>query len=259
MSIITLTSDWGLGDHYIAAVKGTLIRKMPDAQIIDISHNIRKYNLIQTAFIIRNSFRSFPDGSIHIIAVNSEASIKTPHIVFLSENHYFIGADNGVFSLIFDTEPESIYEITTAQESDYFTFPAKDIFAKVAAHIASGKPLQETGSIRKQWNKMNHFLPASEKNSITGLVQYIDSYENAITNINEKIFKEIGKGRPFTIFIKNEEITTIHHSYSDVPNGELLILFGSTGFLEIAINKGSAAKLMGINLFDKIRIEFIVK
>jgi len=136
MAIITLTSDWGLSDHYVSAVKGAIISRMPDATIIDITHSISKFSLGETAFIVKNAYTNFPKGSIHIIGVNSESSIEMPHVVMLYDGHYFIGSDNGLLALLCDKAPEQIIEITVMQDSDYFTFPSRDIFAKVACMIA---------------------------------------------------------------------------------------------------------------------------
>src|SRR5512133_2364165 len=100
MAIITLTSDWGLRDHYTGSVKGAILRQLPDAVIVDISHSIQPHNLNQAAFIVRNSYRNFPEGTIHIIGVIEEASIESPHTLVVHDGHYFIGADNGIFSMI---------------------------------------------------------------------------------------------------------------------------------------------------------------
>jgi len=256
MAIITLTSDWGLSDHYISAVKGAIISQLPEANIVDITHSISKFSLGETAFIVKNAYKNFPKGSIHIIGVNSESSIETPHTVMLYDEHYFIGSDNGLFALLCDKTPEKIYEITVMQDTDYFTFPSRDIFAKVACMIAKGSALDKIGVPRKELTKMNSYLPVSDKNSIKGIIVYFDSYDNAFTNITESLFKEVGKGRKFSAYFKSEEIKVLHRSYSDVPNGDIVMLFSSTTHLEIAINKGSARNLLGINIYDPFRIEF---
>jgi S-adenosyl-L-methionine hydrolase (adenosine-forming) len=256
MAIITLTSDWGLSDHYISAVKGAIISRLPGAIIIDVTHSISKFSLGETAFIVKNAYKNFPKGSIHIIGVNSESSIETPHTVMFYDEHYFIGSDNGLFSLLCDKAPEKSFEITLMQDTDYFTFPSRDVFAKVACLIAEGTPLDKIGVPRKELTKMNSYLPVPDKNSIKGIIVYFDSYDNAFTNITEAMFREVGKGRKFSAFFKSEEIQVIHRSYSDVSNGDIVLLFSSTTHLEIAINKGSARNLLGINIYDSFRIEF---
>jgi len=256
MAIITLTSDWGMSDHYISAVKGAIISRLPDAQVIDITHNISKFSLGETAFIVKNAYKNFPKGSIHIIGVNSESSIASPHSVIYYDEHFFIGSDNGLFALLCDKAPEKIYEITVMQDSDYFTFPSRDIFAKVACMIAEGNSLDKIGTPRKELTKMNSYLPVTDENSIKGIIVYFDSYDNAFTNITEALFRQVGKGRKFTAYLKSEEIQVIHKSYSDVATGDIVLLFSTTTHLEIAINKGSARNLLGINIYDTFRIEF---
>ena len=258
MSIITLTSDWGYRDHYLAAVKGTILRYLPDATIVDIGHHIKPFDLVEASFIIRNSYPSFPEQTIHIIGMLTEASLENPHIALFHNNHYFIGSDNGIFSLIFDTKPSQIVELDLLQDSDYFTFPERDVFAKAASHIANGTPLEKMGNVRENLCHRLNLQPVTDAFVIKGAVIYIDNYENAITNINKELFKKIGKGRRFVISFKHagNEIEEIHTSYLDVLEGEKLALFGTTGFLEIAINQSNAASLLGLRLYDVIRIEF---
>ena len=257
MAIITLTSDWGNKDHYVGAVKGTILRQMPDATIVDITHHIPPFDLNQAAFIIRNFYKNFPAGSIHILAVNTEASIRHPHTLVKYEGHWFIGADNGIFSLIFDEKPELIIDLDVIQDSDYFTFPTRDVFAKVACHIASGKPVGNLGHVKKEVMQKIAFRPVIQGDLIKGQVIYVDNYENAFTNITESLFKSATKGRKFTITFRtaNYRITQISKSYQDVPEGEMLALFSSSGYLEIAMNKGNAASLLGLNVDQAVNVE----
>ena len=209
MSIITLTSDWGLKDHYLAAVKGTILNYLPEARIIDISHNINSFDIEQAAFVIKNSYKSFPQGTIHIIGISTEESDKYPHTVIFYDGHYFIGADTGVFSMIFEKPPDKIYELDIPQDSDYFTFSSRDRFVKAAVHIAKGEKLEELGNKKDSVNQKILFRPVVDKNLIKGLVIYIDEYENIITNISEKLFREIGNNKKFSIMFRGESIKCI--------------------------------------------------
>ncbi|MEI6885145.1 MAG: SAM-dependent chlorinase/fluorinase [Bacteroidota bacterium] len=257
MAVITLTSDWGTKDHYVGAVKGTILRQLPSAVIVDITHDIPAFDLNQAAFIIRNFYKNFPEGSIHILAVNTEASIRHPHTLIKYEGHWFIGADNGVFSLIFDDKPELIIDLDVIQDSDYFTFPTRDVFAKVACHIAEGKPAEELGHVKKEFLQKMAFRPVIQGDLIKGQVIYVDNYENAFTNITESLFNSATKGRKFAITFRSAKyrITHISKSYQDVPEGEMLALFSSSGHLEIAMNKGNAASLLGLNLDQAVNVE----
>ena len=256
MPVITLTSDWGTKDHYLASVKGVILKQIPDARIIDISHHIPPHNLTQAAFIIRNTYRDFPAGTIHIIGISTEESEQTPHTVVMAEGQYFIGADNGIFSLIFDEKPEKIVEINLVQDSEFFTFSSRDRFVKTAAEIIKVGDISKLGPERDGLNEKILFAPVVEQHVIKGMVIYVDNYKNVITNITKKKFKEVGKNKKFTITFRGEEIHHICESYSDVPVGEILALFGCNGHLEIAMNNGKAGSLLGLNPDDPIRVEF---
>ncbi len=256
MPIITLTSDWGTKDHYLASVKGAILKQVPEARIIDISHHIPPHNLTQAAFIIKNCYRDFPDGTVHIIGLSTEESEQSPHTLVVAHGQYFIGADNGIFSLIFDETPEKIIEISLMQDSEFFTFSSRDRFVKTAAHIIKGDELSKLGHERETLNEKFLFAPVVEHNVIKGMVIYVDNYRNVITNISRQKFKEVGKNRKFTITFRGEEIHNICDSYSDVPVGEILALFGCNGHLEIAMNNGKAGSLLGLNPDDPVRVEF---
>lgn len=256
MAIITLTSDWGLRDHYSGAVKGAILTKMPEATIIDISHTIPSFEIEQAAFVIRNAYRNFPDGSVHIIGINTEESDKNPHTVVEFNKQYFIGTDNGIFSLIFDSKPDKIVELNIPQDSDFFTFSSRDRFVSAAIHLARGKKIEELGNLKDKIIKKILLKPVIDNDVIKGHVIYIDSYENIITNIREQLFREICMGRKLSIFFRTYEIKKISRSYTDVPVGEILALFDSNGHLEIAMNQGNAAGLLGLDYKDLIRIEF---
>ncbi len=259
MPIITLTSDWGLKDHYAGSVKGAIYRLLPEAKVVDISHEVPPFDLNQAAFIIRNSYVNFPEGTIHIIGMRSEASIETPHTLVIHEGQYFLGADNGIFSLIFDDAPETIYELDVMQDSDYFTFPSRDVFVKVACHIAEGKPLEELGRLKTGLLRKMSFNPVIDGEMIKGKVIYVDNYENVFTNITEKFFHEVVKGRKYAIMFRSASyrITEISKSYNDVVEGEMLALFSSSGHLQIAMNQGKASSLLGLKIDHPILIELL--
>ena len=257
MPIITLTSDWGTKDHYLASVKGAILRQIPDARIIDISHEVPPHDLTQAAFILKNCYRDFPPGTIHILGISTEESDVIPHTAVMAEGQYFIGADNGIFTLIFDKKkPEKIVEITLIQDSEFFTFSSRDRFVKAAAMLAKGEDILKLGNERDSLNQKFLFAPVVENDVIKGIFIYVDNYENVITNITREKFKEIGRNRRYTISFRGEEISTIKESYSDVPVGEILALFGSNGHLEIAMNNGTASSLLGLNPDDPVRVEF---
>ena len=257
MSIITLTTDWGIKDYYLAALKGAVLNQIPDANIVDITHDITPFDLNEASYILRNSWEDFPEGTIHLIGISSEASPDHPHLLIKEKGQYFIGADNGIFCLLFDETPEEIYELDVIQSSDKFTFSTKDVFINVAKHIIQGEDIDKLGDKINELNKRTAFKPVMDANVIKGKIIYIDHYQNVVTNISEKLFKEACKKKKFQILVNAGQyrISKINTSYSDVGEGELVALFGSDNFLEIAQNRGRAAGLLGLALDDVVRIE----
>ncbi len=260
MPIITLTTDLGTVDHYVSAVKATILRQLDNANIVDISHDIPSFNIIHAAFVLKNVYQEFPPESIHIIGVNAETNEDNSHLAVYANGHYFVGTDNGIFSLLLDLKPDKIIEITTTRDSDNENFPVKDVFAKAACHIARGGTLEIIGTEIKQFSKEFAKLEAlHDKNSIRGSIIHIDHYGNAITNISQRLFKDVAKGRAYTINLGSKEhysLNTIKRKYNEVQAGDAVALFISTDFLTISINNGSASSLMGLHINDTVRIEF---
>jgi len=257
MGLITLISDWGLSDYYVAAVKGTIYRYHPDAQIVDISHQIQAYNSYEAAYVLKNAYGNFPEGTVHLIGINTEESLDNIHTVAYYKKHYFIGCDDGIFSLIFDDEPESIFELNIPMESSSHTFSSRDRFAKAAAHLASGGSIEELGSIRDSIVSKILFTPPINDNALKGMVIHIDNYQNLITNITKSDFDNFIKGSKFEISFRTKKyrIFKVHDSYDDVVYGEIVALFTGNDILEIAINKGKAASLLGIHKKDPIVVK----
>lgn len=258
MCVITLTTDLGLKDYYVASIKGQIASQIPDAQVIDISHDIPAFNISVAAFCLKNCYNDFPKGTIHIIGVSPEADEQTHHLIVKHNGHFFIGADNGVFSLLFDKQPDEVFLLNIIPDIDKRTFPTKDVFVTAACHIGRGGTPEliavKTDAVAEKIN----FRPVIEDDVIRGMAMYIDSYGNITTNITLDLFKLIGKNRPFNIIFRRSgyKIEEIKHSYNEVPQGEKIALFSNNRHLEIAINKGNAAKLFGIKLSDTIRVEF---
>lgn len=257
MAIITLTTDLGIKDHYVGVLKGTILQHCSEVSIVDITHQIPTYDILKAAFTIKNCHADFPEGTIHIVGVNPEISNAATYLAIKHKEQYFIGADNGVFSLIFEEKPKDLYELNIALNPDDLTFPTKDIFAKAACHLANGGTLEMIGKRINDWVEKASFRAVSVGNIIKGMAIHVDHYGNIITNIDEAFFKAFGQGRDFSIEFKGGyAIQSIDTFYSDQAEGEKLALFSSSGLLEIAINKGNASRLLGIKESDTIRIEF---
>ena len=256
MGVITLISDWGYKDYYTAAVKGVIYKSLPEAHVVDITHNIEPFNIDEAAYVLRNAYTNFPEGTVHLIALNTEESINHPHSVAFYKNQYFIGTDNGIFSLIFDSKPEKMVELDIPHETEHVTFSTRDRFVKAAVHLANGGKIEELGDIRSEMTDKMLFEPGIDKNFIRGMIIHIDPYENLVTNVPKKLFMETVKNKKFTISFRSNEVTKISYSYGDVRPGEIVAMFSSTDMLEIAINKGKAASLLGLKNKDAILINF---
>ena len=260
MSIITLTTDLGIKDHYVSIIKGELYRQFSDINIVDISNEITKFDIQEAAFVFKNSYKHFPEGTVHIIGINDELSNENHHLAISINNQFIIGADNGMFSLIFDEiYPDKIIQLNIELESDNLTFAIKDVFLKAACHLIRGGTLEMLGTqIPDFQNKAASLKAVTTKNSIKGTIIHIDSYGNATTNINEETFNRVGLGKDFEILYgkETERIVKIRKKYKDVDEGERLALFSTDGFLEIAMNQGKANELLGLYMYDIIRIEF---
>ncbi|MBN2274118.1 MAG: SAM-dependent chlorinase/fluorinase [Bacteroidales bacterium] len=257
MAVITITSDWNKNDYYLAALKGRILSNCPEATIVDITHQVLPFNNAQAAFILRNCFRNFPEGSIHLICVNTESSADKHHIVIKASKQFFIGCDNGIFGLLLDEDPEEIITLkkdTAAPGS----FSELYVFADCACNIIRKKKWQEMGSPAKSFMKQTPMRPTIDDSTINGSVIYIDSYRNAITNISRDLFERVRKGRPFDIFVRSNyyKINRINKNYSDSSTGEMLAIFNALGLLEIAINCGNAADLLNLGVNSVLRIKF---
>ncbi|MCU0346630.1 MAG: SAM-dependent chlorinase/fluorinase [Saprospiraceae bacterium] len=253
MQTVTLTTDFGHDDYYVALLKGTLLRHNPGLQIVDISHNVNHFDIVQGAFVLKNTYPSFPDGTIHIVTVNNSAEGRSL-ICLEFANQFFIGPDNGIFSLIFPDMPEA-WRLDPVGESP---FSAQTTIATAVAHLASAKPLYEVGLPAGEVVQRIALQPVTTHSQIRGSVIYVDHYENVTINITQALFEKVRNGRKFALFFKrNDPITTLSRHYTDVTVGEPLCLFNAAGLLEIAVCMGKASSLLGLKLDDMVQIDFL--
>ena len=274
MSLITLTTDFGTKDHFVGAVKGAIYSELADAKIVDITHEISPFNITETAYILKNSYKSFPDGTIHIVGVDSELREDNKHIALELDNHFFICPDNGLISMIAsEINPKKIVEINIHDRVES-SFPVLDVFVQVACFIARGGNLSVIGKEITSYKKMVEIQPKvnQTQTQIVGGVIYIDNYGNVTSNISKKMFQEIGKGRAFKITVTRYSFSKIFNKYNEIIGGNSkdirqfdgtkLAIFNSAGFLEIAIYRsnlktvGGASTLLGLAYRDPIIIEF---
>lgn len=259
MQIVTLISDWKLNDYYIGAVKGALLKVDKSIQIVDIAHELKPHDIYQTAILLKNSYYHFPEKTIHLICVSNFERKKTPIYVAVEiENQIFIGPDNGVFSLISNSKPTSIYEITNLTKGHQTIFPEIDIYMPVVKAVIKDKSLTNTGNPRTQIEEKNILQPYNEGQKIIAHITYIDSYGNLITNILKEWFEKHRINREFDIIFRHDKyaISKISKHYNEVPDLERVALFGKSGYLEIALNKGNAAEMFGLKIGSSLSIVF---
>ncbi|HZW63739.1 MAG TPA: SAM-dependent chlorinase/fluorinase [Flavobacteriaceae bacterium] len=275
MAIITLTTDFGEKDHFAGAVKGAIYCELPEVRIVDISHSISPFNIMEAAYVIQNAYSSFPKGSIHIIGIDSELNPENKHIALALDEHYFICANNGIMSMICsEIQPSKIVEINIHDRIET-SFPVLDVFVKAACHIARGGTLDVIGKPITEIKPITHIKPYvnEEKTQIIGSIIYVDNYGNVVTNVRRSFFEGIQKGRPFELHARSFKSGVIYEKYSDFINfsipeekrhdaGQALAVFNSSSYIEIALYKsnpaavGSASTLLGLNLMDTITINF---
>lgn len=258
MPIITLTTDRQLHDFYIGRIKGQIYKDCPGAVIVDLAHDVGNFNINKAAFILKHSYKNFPEGTVHLIGVDNERGRKQEHLIVKANNQYFIGADNGIFSLIFEGEiVEKIIEVKACGTED-MPRPGLFDFVKIASKIIKEGDITICGTIRESYKQKFTFNPIFEDDFILGNIIYIDSYQNGISNIDKNIFEMIGKGRKFKIMAGStgNVIHKISEKYQDNDELELLAIFNSLNLLEIALNRGKACELFNFNTNTKIRINF---
>ena len=273
MQIITLTTDLGTTDHYVAALKGTILSSTSQVTIVDISHQVTAFSILQASYYVSNCFLDFPEGTIHLIGVNSEPIIHLSQdelscypSILKFKGHYFVSTDNGFFSLLTQNEPyEGFWRIDDVLSNpNLFKFPAKHLLVPAACKLANQVPITSFASETDQFQRMLRLHPVMEEYQLKGAIIHIDHFGNIITNITKSLFYDFGKNEKFILYFRKKEysINEISGSYQDVPKGEKVAIFNSNNYLEIGINHGSkdrnngASNLLGIGINDTIRIEF---
>lgn len=255
MAIVTLLTDSGESDHYVAAIKARIIGVNPGIRIEDISHKIQPTDIAHAAFVLKSVFRDFPKGTVHLVGVASSGNRGDAFIALQLEDHFFVGADNGLFGLISDRPHQNLVELNTIN-SITTTFPERDIFAPAAAKLASGVSLSDLGKPMQVFKKMIDRQVKATKKQIAGTVVRVDSFGNLITNIPKEAFDILSRNKTYTIQFGGEKFRRIHAQYNHADEGECFIVFNSLGVLEIGIYKGNASELLGLEYDSMVNIVF---
>jgi S-adenosylmethionine hydrolase len=247
---ITLTTDFGLVDHFVGVMKGVILGIAPQAQIVDITHEIQPFEINEGAFVIAEAYRYFAKKTIHVIVVDPGVGSERRPILVETAGQYFIAPDNGVLSMIFTREAKKKVRHITNEKVFVHpvsrTFHGRDIFSPVAGHLAAGIPASRFGKVIDDYIKLNIGKPTrTGKRVWTGMVLKVDRFGNLITNLHIDEFPEI-RTRRFELNAGLQQVSRLAATFSECPPGELFVVSGSSGYLEVAANQGSAAKMLGI-------------
>ena len=254
MPLITLTSDFGYQDHYAAVVKARILQSCPTVSIVDISHGIEPFNIVQGVHVLKAAYPVFQPDTVHVFAVQGSYTVDR-HIAFKWNKHYFVGGDNGFAGLLAEIDIEQCVEIktTTGQATSLL---AQTLYAPAAAQLAQGVPLQEIGPPMPTQQKLIARQPRITERRIIGHITNVDHYGNLVTNITKAIFTQQCRSRKFEISFARESINKLHTYYAQVEPGDCVCLFNSSSLLEIAINQGNAATLLGLQYDSPVCVSF---
>ncbi|MEX1239573.1 MAG: SAM-dependent chlorinase/fluorinase [Cyclobacteriaceae bacterium] len=255
MAIVTLLTDSGESDHYIAAIKARILAVNPETRIVDISHQIRLFDIGHAAYVMRSVFRDFPKGTVHLVGVDAAGNRGEEFLIVQLEGHFFIGVNNGLFSLLSHQQPEKIWELP-ASDPIFSTFPEKEIFAPAAARLASGEDPAGIGKPVTDLKRLIDRQVKATKKQITGHIIRVDHFGNLITNIPKQAFDILCKDKAFTVQFGGEKFRRIHTAYNQAEQGECFIVFNSLDVLEIGIYKGNASELLGLDYDSVVNIIF---
>jgi len=257
--IITLTTDFGLKDPYVAEMKAVILNISPNAKIVDITHEVEKFNIRMGAYTLAAACPYFPKGTIHMAVVDPGVGTKREAILIQARNAHFIGPDNGVLTLA--AESQGIKRIYRVENPEFMlpmvsnTFHGRDVFAPAAAHLANGISPSEFGPEIREIVTPEYAKMTKTRNTLTGEVVHIDGFGNIITNLREKDLELIGVKRKVNLKIKGNMLKLkLCKAYSEADTQQPLAIIGSHNFLEISINQGNAAENFKTRVGDKITL-----
>ncbi len=255
MAIVTLLTDSGESDHYVAAIKAKILSVNPGLTLIDISHKISACDIGHGAFVLKSVFREFPSGTVHLTGVDSSGNKEDAFIALQLEDHFFVGVDNGLLGLISEKNHQQVVQLNSVNPIRT-TFPEKDIFAQAAAKLASGVAITTLGKPLSIYKKMTDRHVKANKRIIAGNVIRVDGFGNLITNIPKDTFETLSTGKTFTIQFGGEKFRRIHKNYFEAEPGDCVLIFNSLGLLEIGMYKGHASELLGLKYDSPVNITF---
>lgn len=246
--IVTLTTDFGLSDHFVGVMKGVILRICPRAQVVDISHGVTPFEISEGAYLVAQAYRYFPKKTVHVVVVDPGVGTSRRPILLEAAGQYFVAPDNGVLSLVYSQEKSKVRLIAS---DAYFlkpvsqTFHGRDIFSPVGAHLAAGVPAAKMGKLIEDYLRPTFEKPQrTGKRTWVGRILKVDRFGNLVTNFHVNEFEDLDR-KDFSLSIGPVQIGVLAHNYAECGPGEPFLIQGSTGYLEISVSQGSAAKQIG--------------
>ena len=257
--IITLTTDFGLKDPYVAEMKAVILSICPNATIVDISHEIEKFNIPMGAYVLASATPFFPEETIHVAVVDPGVGTRRDPILVRTNRDCFVGPDNGILSLVArNTDEMKIYRITNRElmlKEISNTFHGRDIFAPAAAHLANGTSPREFGSRLSKVTELSFAKITKKKNMLRGLVIHVDDFGNIISNVEKKELEPLEFGQMIDLKLNKTRVRLrLCRTYAEVEHGKPLATIGSGNLLEVCTNKGNASETFGVKMGDKITL-----
>lgn len=254
--IVTLTSDLGTTDYYVATIKGALLSNIKPVQIIDITHQIPAFDIVKASQILQQAYNYYPPDTVHCLLVNHQSLPEAPVCVAKYKGQYFIGPDNGFFSFLFeDEQADEMVRMDSLSDSNY-TFPFFTTYLQVIQGLQQKKALHEFGQPVSSMVEKLQLRPYLQQHILHGYIWHIDHFGNLITNISRQVFDRACKGRKFMVEVGRYQQQQISRHYDNRPEAAMVIFFNYAGFLEIAVRNGNASSLMGVDRNDKVMIHF---
>ena len=256
--ILTLTTDFGLADHFVGAMKGVILGIAPRARIVDITHEIAPYNVNEAAFVIAQAWHYFPKDTVHVVIVDPGVGSARRPILAAAAGHYFVAPDNGVLTMVYDAAPAKVRAITNQKlmlPRVSRTFHGRDIFAPAAAHRSAGVPVTRFGKPVDDYVRAAALKPARlRQDAWRGRILKVDRFGNLITNLHVDEFPDI-KTQPMELRVGLERVHRLALTYAETEIGEVFAIVGSSGYIEIAANQASAAQTLGCGAGAPVELE----
>ena len=255
MQIVSLTTDFGIRDYHVAELKVALLKSNATLNILDVSHDVDSYDIVEAAYNVDNIYRNFPEGSIHIISVYNYYDKHSEYVAYSHEGQFFIAPNNGVLTLLFQGIRTSDLYLIDREGMELKNLP--QIFAHAVGYLSHGLPIAELGGHPESTNERMSIQPVVTSNQIRATIIHIDHFGNVVVNLKKDKFDEIRAGRQFEIYYQQSDpVTYLSKDYGEVPIGEVLALFNSAEYMEIAINVGKASELLSLKKNETIQINF---